>query len=119
MCSLHAHPHIIVLILCTKLLALNYIHACMSLVEWSAALLFVELSQPLCCNITIILCIPANSKPCRNPDQRIYIKTSGSESRPRKVELASTHKKAINIYREYFTHNNEACKNPYKTTLPH
>ena len=48
----------------------------------------------------------------------IYIKTSGSESRPRKVELASAHKKHDN-YREYFTHNNEACKNPYKTTLPH
>ena len=46
------------------------------------------------------------------------IKTSGSESRPRKVELASAHKKR-NDYREYFTHNNEACKNPYKTTLPH
>ena len=47
-----------------------------------------------------------------------FIKTSGSESRPRKVELASAHKKRDN-YREYFTHNNEACKNPYKTTLPH
>ena len=46
------------------------------------------------------------------------IKTSGSESRPRKVELASAHKKRHD-YREYFTHNNEACKNPYKTTLPH
>ena len=46
------------------------------------------------------------------------IKMSGSESRPRKVELASDHKKCDD-YREYFTHNNEACKNPYKTTLPH
>ena len=46
------------------------------------------------------------------------IKTSGSESRPRKVELASAHKKRDD-YREYFTHNNEACKNPYKKTLPH
>ena len=48
----------------------------------------------------------------------LYIKTSGSESRPRKVELASAHKKRDD-YRKYFTHNNEACKNPYKTTLPH
>ena len=47
------------------------------------------------------------------------IKTSGSESRPRKVELASAHKKKRDDYRKYFTHNNEACKNPYKTTLPH
>ena len=47
-----------------------------------------------------------------------YIKTSGSESRPRKVELASAHKKRDD-YRKYFTHNNEACKNPYKTTSPH
>ena len=46
------------------------------------------------------------------------IKTSGSESRPRKVELASAHKKRDD-HRKYFTHNNEACKNPYKTTLPH
>ena len=46
------------------------------------------------------------------------IKTSGSESRPKKVELASAHKKRDD-YRKYFTHNNEACKNPYKTTLPH
>ena len=46
----------------------------------------------------------------------ICIKASGSESRPRKVELASAHKKR-NDYQEYFTHNNEACKNPYKTTL--
>ena len=46
------------------------------------------------------------------------IKTSGSGSRPRKVELASAHKKRDD-YRKYFTHNNEACKNPYKTTLPH
>ena len=48
----------------------------------------------------------------------IYIKTSGSELRPRKVELASAHKKCDD-YQEHFTHNNEACKNPYKTTLPH
>ena len=48
----------------------------------------------------------------------LLIKTSGSESRPRKVELASAHIKRDD-YREYFTHNNEACKNPYKTTLPH
>ena len=46
------------------------------------------------------------------------IKTNGSELRPRKVELASAHKKRDN-YREYFTHNNEAYKNPYKTTLLH
>ena len=46
------------------------------------------------------------------------IKTSGSESPPRKVELASAHKKRDD-YRKYFTHNNEACKNPYKTTLSH
>ena len=44
------------------------------------------------------------------------IKTSGSESRPRKVELANAHKKRDD-YCEYFTHNNEASKNPYKTTL--
>ena len=42
----------------------------------------------------------------------IYIKTSGSESRPRKVELASAHKK--HDYREYFTYNNEAYKIPTK-----
>ena len=48
----------------------------------------------------------------------VIIKTSGSESRPREVELASAQKKRDD-YREYFTHNNEACKNPYKTTLPH
>ena len=41
---------------------------------------------------------------------------SGSESRPRKVELASAHKKRDD-YREYFTHNNEACKNSYKNNL--
>ena len=46
------------------------------------------------------------------------IKTNGSESQPRKVELASSHKKRDG-YREYFTHDNEACKNPYKTTLLH
>ena len=34
------------------------------------------------------------------------IKTSGSESRPRKVELVSAHKKCDN-YRGYFAHNNE------------
>ena len=49
---------------------------------------------------------------------RNYIKTSGSELRPKKVELVSTHKKRDD-YREYFTHNNKACKNPYKTTLPY
>ena len=43
---------------------------------------------------------------------------SGSESWPRKVELLCSHKKH-DEYSEYFTHNNEACKNPYKTTLPH
>ena len=43
---------------------------------------------------------------------------SGSKSQPRKVAFARAHKKS-NDYREYFTHNNEACKNPYKTTLPH
>ena len=43
---------------------------------------------------------------------------SGGKLRPRKVELASAHKKCNN-YCEYFTHNNEACKNPYKTILPH
>ena len=48
----------------------------------------------------------------------MYIKMSSSESRPKKVDLASTHKK-YDDYHEYFTHNNEACKNPYKTTLPH
>ena len=52
-------------------------------------------------------------------EKQDFIKTSGSESRPRKVELASAHKKKRDDYREYFTHNNEACKNPYKTTLPH
>ena len=48
----------------------------------------------------------------------LEIKTSSSESWPRKVELASAHKKCDD-YREYFTNNNKACKNPYKTTLPH
>ena len=49
---------------------------------------------------------------------RVMIKTSGSESRPRKVELASAHKKRDD-YRKYFTHINEACKHSYKITLPH
>ena len=31
---------------------------------------------------------------------------AGSESRPRKVELASAHKK-LDDYREYFTHNQD------------
>ena len=56
----------------------------------------------------------ANKKTRRLPQ----VKASGSESRPRKVELASANKKTDD-YRKYFTHNNEACKNPYKTTLPH
>ena len=43
---------------------------------------------------------------------------SGSKSRPRKLELASAHKKCDD-YREYFTHKNEAGKHLYKTTLPH
>ena len=47
-----------------------------------------------------------------------FIKTSGSKSRPRKVELASARKKHDD-YHEYFTHNNKACKNHYKTNLPH
>ena len=42
----------------------------------------------------------------------------GSELQPRKVELASAHKRCDD-YREYFTHTNEACKNPYKIALPH
>ena len=46
------------------------------------------------------------------------IKTSGSESWPREVELASVHKKCDD-YHKYFTHNNGACKHSYKTTLPH
>ena len=45
-----------------------------------------------------------------NPPSFLYsmadIKTSGSESRPRKVELASAHKK-LDDYREYFTHNQD------------
>ena len=36
------------------------------------------------------------------------IKTSGSESRPRKVELTRAFKKRDD-YREYFKHNNENC----------
>ena len=36
------------------------------------------------------------------------IKTSGSESRPRKVELTRAFKKCDD-YHEYFTHNNETC----------
>ena len=43
---------------------------------------------------------------------------SGSESRPRKVELMRANKK-YNDYHEYFTHNNGAGKHPYKTTLRH
>ena len=39
----------------------------------------------------------------------IMIKTSGSESRPRKVELTRAHSKKRDDYREYFTHNNETC----------
>ena len=46
------------------------------------------------------------------------IKMSGSESRPRKVELVSAHTKCDD-YHEYFTLNNRAGKHPYKTTLPH
>ena len=38
-----------------------------------------------------------------------YIKTSGSESRPRKEELTRAHSKKRDDYREYFTHNNETC----------
>ena len=53
-----------------------------------------------------------------NHECSINIKMSGSDLQPRKVELASAHKKCDD-YREYFTHNNEACKNPYKTTLSH
>ena len=45
-----------------------------------------------------------------------HIKTSSSESRPRKVELMRRHKKRDD-YRDYFTHNNGACKHPYKTNL--
>ena len=41
-----------------------------------------------------------------------------SKLRPRKVELVSAHKR-YDDYCECFTHNNEACKNPYKTTLLH
>ena len=51
-------------------------------------------------------------------NQPSYQDESGHESRPRKIELANAHKKRDD-YREYFTHNNEACKNPYKTTLPY
>ena len=42
-----------------------------------------------------------------------YIKTSGSESRARKVELTCAFKKCDD-YREYFTHNNKACVCSYK-----
>ena len=42
---------------------------------------------------------------------------SSSESQPRKVELAYTQKREDN--HEYFTHNNGACKHPYKATLLH
>ena len=40
----------------------------------------------------------------------IYIKTSGSESQPRTLELMHAHSK-INFddYREYFEHSNKAC----------
>ena len=41
---------------------------------------------------------------------------SGSELRPRKIELVSAHKKHDN-YREYFTHNNGTGKYPYKNNL--
>ena len=45
-----------------------------------------------------------------------YIKTSGSKSRLRKVELASAHKKCDD-YCEYFTHNNETCKKTLQSNL--
>ena len=41
---------------------------------------------------------------------------SGSESWSRKVELKHMHK-IRNNYREYFTHNNGACKHSYKNNL--
>ena len=43
-----------------------------------------------------------------------YIKMSGSKSRPRKVEIMRAQKTQCNNYCEYFTHNNRACKHPYK-----
>ena len=49
--------------------------------------------------------------------RKSQIKMSSSELWPRKVELVSAHKDAMTTVN--FTHNNEACKNPYKTTLPH
>ena len=65
----------------------------------SWAYLYIQRCQLLTYSLLFLL--------CQN------IKTSGSKSRPRKVELASAHKKHDD-YHEYFTHNNEACKNPYK-----
>ena len=47
-----------------------------------------------------------------------YIKTSGSKSQPRKVELTCVHKQRDN-YCEYFTHNNGTCKHPRPTKQPY
>ena len=71
-----------------------------------------------CIHTYMHACMHTYIHACMHACIHTYIKTSGSESRPRKVELASAHKKSDD-YRKYFTHNNEACKNPYKTTLPH
>ena len=42
----------------------------------------------------------------------VFIKLSNRESQPRKIEL-TFHIQRHNDYREYFTHNNRACKCPY------
>ena len=47
----------------------------------------------------------------------MYIKMSGNESRPRKVELTHTHSKNRDYCCEYFTHNNGAIFISTKTSL--
>ena len=45
----------------------------------------------------------------------LHIKMSGSELRPRKVELMCINSKKCDDYCEYFTHNYETCTCSYKS----
>ena len=42
------------------------------------------------------------------------IKMSGSESRPKKVDLTCAYSKNCDDYCEYYTHNNDICICSYK-----
>ena len=56
----------------------------------------------------------ASVKPYKNIE--LIIKTHGSESRPRKVDLrAHNHKSAATV--SIYTHNNGPCIYPYRTTI--